>query len=239
MWGNQVRWASGWWTTARRSTSCKRCAKGPQPAAGAQFLSDEVGALEGLPLRDAVGLFAQLDALHQEDHVPGQGAHALKALCVLRGLAGLPAVDAVPVLAGGDGHAGDAEELVQLAVGSGEPAPAGGGHGGSHLHGLVEVGAVKEPGQKSHQGGVGRGVVHRGAHYQAVTGLELGGGLVYQVVKNAFASLHALVAADTAPDVLLAHVDGLHLDALLDKNLLHLVKGDGGVSVGLGAAVDH
>ena len=41
---------------------------------------------------------AQLEALHHEGHVPSQGAHGLQAL-------GAAAVDHVPVLAGGHGHA--------------------------------------------------------------------------------------------------------------------------------------
>ena len=44
--------------------------------------------------------------------------------------------------------------------------------------------------------------------------------------------------ADTAPDVLLAHVDGLHLDALLLEDFLHLPQGYGRVAAHPGAAVN-
>ena len=45
--------------------------------------ADEVGAQRLLPLRQAVFLPAQGDALDQEGHIPGQGAHGLEALGVL------------------------------------------------------------------------------------------------------------------------------------------------------------
>lgn len=43
---------------------------------------------------------------------------------------------------------------------------------------------------------------------------------------------------DAAPDVLAAHLDGLGLDALLGKDLLHFLQGDGCIAPYPGAAVD-
>ena len=91
-----------------------------------------------LYFRQAVGLFPQGDALHQESHVPGQGAHGLQTLLVLGRLPRSSAVDAVPVLAGGYGHAADGEEFVQFVKGGGKPAPPGYHHAGV-LEGLVDV----------------------------------------------------------------------------------------------------
>ena len=53
--------------------------------------------------RETELLLAQRDAAHQECHVPGQGPHGLKPLAVLLRFTGRPAVNTVPVLAGGTG----------------------------------------------------------------------------------------------------------------------------------------
>ena len=42
--------------------------------------TDKIGALELLPLREAVFLFAKRNAPHQECHVAGQGAHGLSLI---------------------------------------------------------------------------------------------------------------------------------------------------------------
>ena len=192
-----------------------------------------------LPLRQAVALLPQGDALHEESHVPGQGAHGLQALGILGSLTGLTAVDAVPVLAGGHGHPADGEELVELVEGGGQSATPGRHHAGSHLHGLVEGGAVEEPGQEGHQSGVGRGVIDRAPHHQAVAGGEKRGHLVDDVIEHAAAGLRAPAAGDAAADVAGTYVDVGGLDPLGGEDLLHLPQGKGGVPLGAGAAVDH
>lgn len=200
---------------------------------------DEVRALEFFPLREAVFLFAKFNAPHEERHIPGQGPHGLQAFRVLGRLAGLPPVNAVPVLAGGHGHAGDSEELVQFVEGGGEPSTSRGHNGGAYLHGLVEGRTVEEPRQKGHQRGIGGGIVDGTAHHQAVSGLKLRRDLVDGVVKDAPAFLRALAAGDATPDWLVSDLNRLGLDAFSFENTLHLPQGQGGVAVGTGTAVNH
>ena len=66
-------------------------------------LSDKIGEDMFLFFGQTILLPAQGDALHEEAHVSGQHPHGLQTLRVLGSLAGSSAVDAVPVLAGGDG----------------------------------------------------------------------------------------------------------------------------------------
>lgn len=66
------------------------------------------------------------------------------------------------------GMPGNGKVLVQLVVGGRDAAPAGHGHSGAHLHGLVKGGAVKQPVDKGDKGAVGRGVIHRAGDDQAV-----------------------------------------------------------------------
>ena len=70
-----------------------------------------------LLLGQAKRLAAERDAFHQERHVPRKRPHGLQALGVHRRLARSPAVDAVPILARGDGHTGNGEVFVQLVKG--------------------------------------------------------------------------------------------------------------------------
>ena len=200
---------------------------------------DEVRALEFFPLREAVFLFTKFNAPHEERHIPGQGPHGLQAFCVLGRLAGLPPVDAVPVLTGGHRHPGDGEELVQLVKRSGQPAPPGNSDGGAHLHRLIKGRAEKEPGQEGHQRGVGGGEIDRAAYYQTVASLELRRDFVDCVVKDAPALFRAFAASDAASDGFVSYLDNLGLDALGFENSFHLPQGNGGVAVGPGTAVDH
>lgn len=200
---------------------------------------DEVRALEFFPLREAVFFLAQLDAPHEERHIPGQGSHGLQALRILGCLAGLPPMNAVPVLAGGHRHSGDGEELVQLVEGRGQPAPPGDGDGGADLHRLVKGRAEKKPGQKGHQRSVGGGVVDRAAYYKTVASLELRGNFIDGVVKDAPALFRALAAGDTASDGFVSHLDNLGFDTLGFENRFHLPQSQGGIPVRPGTAVNH
>ena len=146
---------------------------------------------------------------------------------------------AVPVLSGGHGHSGDGEELVQLVECSRQSTPAGGNNAGAHLHGFIKPGAVEESGNEGHQGSVGRGEVHGAAHHQPVAGREFGGGLIDQIVENAFAGFAAFAAADAAADVFVAHVDDFGFHTLLLEDFFHLMEGRSGVTVDPGTAVDH
>ena len=148
-------------------------------------------------------------------------------------------MDAVPVAAGGHRHPGDGEVLVQLVEGGRQAAPAGHHHTGAHLHGLVEVGAVEQPVQEGDEGAVGRGVVDRRGDHKPVGDLELGGGLVDRVVKDAAAEVGAAVAGDAAPDGLRTDLDGFGLDALLGEHLFHFRERKARVASHTGAAVDH
>ena len=60
-----------------------------------------------------------------------------------------------------------------------------------------------------------------------------------QAIKDTFASLCTPAAADASADIAIAYVEHFHLDAFLNKNLLHLVEREIGVPLGLGASVDH
>ena len=98
----------------------------------------------GLLLRQAVFFFSQSDALHKESHIFGQSPHCLQTLLILSCLARLPAMDAVPILAGGYGHAADGEELIQLVKGGGQAASPRCYNTCSNLHGLIKMGAVEQ-----------------------------------------------------------------------------------------------
>src|SRR5699024_5365288 len=137
----------------------------------------------------------------------------------LFGFALLPAVNGVPILAGGNGHAGDSEVLVQLVVVSGDAAPASHGYSSAHFHGLVKEGAVKQPVDERDKPAVGGGKVHRAGNHQAVGCLKLGGRLVDQVVKDAFALLLAGETCNAAANVLVAYLNGFHLHAFLGEDL--------------------
>ena len=54
-------------------------------------------------------------------------------------------MNAVPVLAGGNGHTTDGEILVELVKGGGTSTPAGYGYAGADLHGLTETRTVEQP----------------------------------------------------------------------------------------------
>ena len=57
---------------------------------------------------------AQRDTFHQECHIPGEHAHRLLSFLVHVHLPRLPAVDAVPVLAGSNWHVRDGKIFVEL-----------------------------------------------------------------------------------------------------------------------------
>ena len=89
------------------------------------FSADEVGEGLRFPLRQTVFFLGVGNGFDEETHVAGEGAHHLHAFSVLFAFSGTCAVDAVPVLTGGNRHAGDGEKFVQFVKGGGEPSSAG------------------------------------------------------------------------------------------------------------------
>ena len=81
-----------------------------------------------------VFLFAECNTLHQKGHVFGQDTQGLKAFQVLLGLTFSPAVQAVPVLTGGNRHSADGEVLVQYVEGSGVAGSPGADDRRADLH---------------------------------------------------------------------------------------------------------
>ena len=95
---------------------------------------------------------AQLEALHHKRHIPPQRAHGLQTLRVLRNLLRRISIHHVPVLAGGDGHAGNGEILVQHIEGRCIAAAAAGNHRRAHFHGLIYARrAEKQPVQEGNR----------------------------------------------------------------------------------------
>lgn len=175
----------------------------------------EAGDLGRLRLGQAVLGPAQLDGLHEERHVPSQRPHGLEALPVLAHLLRCIAVHHVPVLAAGDGHAGDGEVLVQHVEAGGVAAAAAGHHRRAHLHGQVpDTGAVKQPVHKGDGVSGGGGIVYRRADDQRVCLQQLGRRLVHRVVVHALSQLAAGAAAGTAADDSAAGLHDLGFDAL-------------------------
>ena len=89
------------------------------------------------------------------------------------------------------------------------------------------------------QRGVGRCIVNRRSHYQAVTlGKELAR-FVHHVVKHAFTRLPAFPAADTAANGLVAHLYEFCLDALCFKNLAHFLQCQECIALDMRGPVHH
>ena len=148
------------------------------------------------------GSLPSLYALKQPRHIVPQSAHGLHTLGILLGLTGGGAVDAVPVLAGGDGHAGDGEELVQLVKGRGAASASCNGDGSADLHRFVKAGAVKQAVKKRDKRTVGRSIIYRTAYYKPITLLKFRSYLVYNIINSAFTVFISISAGNTASDIL-------------------------------------
>ena len=83
-------------------------------AEGGRRSADEVGRHAFFRHREPVFLAPEGNAPHEKDHVFCECPHHLEPLEILRRLARLSAVDFVPVLSGGNRHAGDGEVFVQF-----------------------------------------------------------------------------------------------------------------------------
>jgi hypothetical protein len=104
---------------------------------------------------------------------------------------------------------------------------------------LSKGGAVKQAVQNGNEGGIGGGIVHGTGHHQAVRRLKFGGQDIDGVIENAAAQLSAATTGNAAANGLLTHLNGFGLDAQVGEGTLQLPKGQGGVALGPGAAVDH
>lgn len=100
------------------------------------------------------------NAAHEEDHAFRQGAHHPEPLEILRRLAWFSAVDAVPVLTGGNRHPGNGEVFVQLVKGGGQTAAASRCNCRTDLHALIKARAVKQPVKAGDKRRVGRRIVN-------------------------------------------------------------------------------
>ena len=167
-------------------------------------------------------LYAKSDALHQKGHVAGEGSHGLKALAVLGGLAGERSVNAVPVLAGRDGHTADGEVLIELVKRCRATAAARDRYRRADLHALVKAGAVKQTVKQGNQRAVGRGVIHGAGDDHAVARLEFLRELAYDIVRDAVPDLAAGGTARAALNRHLSDVNDFDLDPLRFKHSLHL-----------------
>ena len=83
-------------------------------AEGGRRSADEVGRHAFFRHGEPVLLASEGDAAHEEDHVFCECPHHLEPLEILRRFARLSAVDAVPVLSGGNRHAGNGKVFIQF-----------------------------------------------------------------------------------------------------------------------------
>ena len=192
--------------------------------------------------RKAVFLFGVRKGPDHERHAAGEIAHGLQTLQVLLHVLRRESVHLVPVGAGGNGHAADAEILVQHVKACGVAAAAAGHDCGADLHvlGHVVVGvarAVEQPVHEGEDGSVGRAVIDGAAHHKAVGLVQLLRHLVHQIVKYAFSQLVTFVAGDAAADVFVPDLDELGFDPLFLKGFDHFLQRGGRAAVRPGAPV--
>ena len=76
--------------------------------------ADEGGRHAFLRHGEPVFLASEGDAAHEENHAFREGTHHLEPFEILRRFARLSAVDAVPVLPGGNRHAGNGKVFIQF-----------------------------------------------------------------------------------------------------------------------------
>ena len=161
----------------------------------------------------------QCNALHQERHVAGKRAHGLQAFAILERLARRAAMHAVPVLAGGNRHAGNGEILVKFIKGGGKPAAPCHSNRCADLHRLVKGRAEEEAVQKCYQRSVGRSIVNGRADHETVAGFKHRCSFINRVLKNAFSGFAARIAGNAASYSLIANVEAMRFNALFFKNL--------------------
>lgn len=84
-----------------------------------------------------------------------------------------------------------------------------------HLHGLVDAeGAEKQPVHEGDGSACGGGKVYRAADDKGICLCQLWRDFIDHIVKHAFACLGTFAAGNTTANVLVAHMEQLHFDAL-------------------------
>jgi len=203
------------------------------------MLPDEVHRGPGLIA--ASGGRGAAGGFEKERHVVGKGPQGLHSLGVKGGLAGLAAVNDVPVLGGDDGHVHHLEGEVQgLEGGCGAAAPAN-RNGGRRLPGYSVTIGVEGPLDNGEQGSVGLAVIHGRAHDQGVARGEF---LAYPVadvvVKDASAASfrRTLTAGDAAAHGLVANPNYFAVNSVFLKLRRHFRKCGGGIAFLARTSVD-
>ena len=190
-------------------------------------------------LREPEFFFAQSDTLHKESHVPRERAHGLLSLFVHVGFALFAPVDRVPILTRRYRHIGYSEIFIQLVKCRGTSAAPCTHYACADLHSLVKRRAVKKSVEDGYQRRVCGGIIDGTCHNKAVRLAELRRKLIDNIIKDAFSEFTAPPAGDAAPDIFIADLHRLGLNALRLKNLFHFFDGERSVAVYPRAAVDN
>lgn len=188
--------------------------------------------------RQAIGLFPQGNALHEEGHILRQRPHALEAFGIGCSFTSRPAVDAVPILPRRDGHAADGKKLVQFIKCCRQAAPTGRDDGGADFHGLIKGRTEEQPRQKGDKIGIGRREINGTAHDEAVTGGKLRRHVVDEVSKDALANFCALPTGNTAAYGLRAEGNHFRVHAFSRKYLLHFSQCQSRIPMNMGRTVN-
>ena len=186
--------------------------------------ADKVSGLPRLLLRQAKLFLAQLDALHQEGHITRQRPHGLHAFNILRGFSRRSAMDAVPVLTGGNGHARDGKKLIEFIKSCRQTATPGHNHACSHFHRLVKTGTEEQARQVSDQGSICCSVINRTAHDQTITFGKQRCCFIDDIIKHTFSLLRAGPTADAAMNCFIAHTNQFDFYTVFRKDFLHFLQ---------------
>ena len=187
--------------------------------------------------RQAKFFLTERNALHQKSHIFCQGAHGLQTLQILFRLAWCEAVNAVPILTGRDGHAGDRKEFVEFVKRGGKAAAAGSHNGGADFHRFIEWSAVKQARQKRDKCCVCGGIIHRTSDDKTVRFRKFRCNFVDKIVKNAVPQLRTLLACHTSSDVFVADMNNFRFDTFFVENIHHFMQSNSSIAVRLRASV--
>ncbi len=165
---------------------------------------------------------------------------ARPASMLLSGLAGLGAVDHVPVRGTHGDHVGDAKVLVHHVERRRAAAATRHGHASARLERKLPALAVEDAVEEGQHAPGRMCVVDGRAKDEAIRLCGLLDKLVHAVViKDATAELGALAAAHAVARGRKGQVVDLGVYALLGKRAAHLRQSDAGVSLGADPAVEH
>ena len=147
-------------------------------------------------------------------------------------------MNAVPILAGCDGHIGNGEVFIQFIKGCRASTSSGTYQTCSHFHGLVKMCAAKQSVQACDQRGICRRIIHRRCHNQSVCCLKFRCKLIYHIIKHTSALLRTCSAGDTPANTLIPDLNDLHLRTFLFKYFFHLAKCNGCITIHPGTSVN-